>query len=84
MKYRVEIETRARDDLDDLPKEMISRTISVLEDLENNPRPPGAKKLTNQEGYRIRKGDYRILYTIDDHNKTVRIYKVGHRREIYR
>lgn len=84
MKYKVEIETRARDELFDLPKDVIKRVVSVLEDLENNPRPPGAKKLFAQEGYRIRKGDYRILYTIEDRVKIVRVYRIGHRCEVYR
>jgi mRNA interferase RelE/StbE len=52
--------------------------------LKENPRPVGCKKLTNQEGYRIRIGNYRILYTIEDENKIVMIYRVGHRRDVYR
>ncbi len=46
--------------------------------------PPGARKLTGQEGYRIRKGGYRILYVIDDAAALVRVYRIGHRREVYR
>jgi len=84
LKYKVTLETRARDELYDLPKDVVRRVISVLEDLENNPRPSGSKKLMAQEGYRIRRGDYRILYTIDDVGKLVHIYRIGHRCEIYR
>ena len=84
MAYRIELETRARKELLDLPKETVGRLASVLDDLESNPRPPGAKKLAGVEGYRIRKGDYRILYTIDDSKHLVRVYRIGHRREVYR
>ena len=84
MKYHVQLETKARKELFDLPKEAIERMAEVLDNLEENPRPPACKKLTGREGYRIRKGDYRILYTIDDEKRLVRIYRIGHRREIYR
>jgi mRNA interferase RelE/StbE len=53
-------------------------------DLENNPRPVGSLKLTDQEGYRIRVGNIRILYSIDDNNKLIKILKVGPRKDIYR
>lgn len=52
--------------------------------LKVNPRPVGCKKLTNEEGYRIRVGNYRILYTIDDTNSSVNIYKIAHRKDVYR
>lgn len=84
MNYSVELETRAREEFLSLPKGIRKRLASVLDDLEKNPRPPGAKKLTGQEGYRIRKGDYRALYIIDDSAKLVRVYRIGHRREVYR
>ena len=50
-------------------------------DIESNPRPPGCKKLTEKEGYRVRVGDYRVLYTIDDSSKTVIIYRIKIRSE---
>lgn len=84
MNYTVELESRARRELLDLPKNIQRRTSDILDDLSNNPRPPGAKKLVGQDGYRVRTGDYRILYTIDDRKRLVRIYRLGHRREIYR
>lgn len=83
-KYRIEIETRAKGELFDLPKEIVRRIAAAFADLENNPRPPGAKKLTAQEGYRIRIGDYRILYSIDDKEHCLKIYRIAHRREVYR
>lgn len=83
-KYRIEIETRARQELFDLPKEVVRRIADAFADLENNPRPPGAKKLIAHEGYRIRVGDYRVLYSIDYKGRCLRIYRIAHRREVYR
>lgn len=84
MSYRVELETRARKEFLKLPKEQLEVIGSVFEDLQADARPPGAKKLTGVDGYRIRKGDYRILYAVDDELKLVRVYRVGHRRDVYR
>lgn len=84
MPYRVELESRARKELLDLSREVQERISDIIDSLAVNPRPPGAKKLTGQEGYRVRKGDYRILFTVDDKATLVRIYRIGHRREVYR
>ncbi len=52
--------------------------------LENNPRPPGCKKLTgHQDIWRIRVGDYRVLYTVDDAEMIVRVSRIAHRRDVY-
>lgn len=48
------------------------------------PRPPGPEKLSGHKLYRVRQGDYRILYEIVDHDHTVTIIKIGHRRDVYR
>jgi mRNA interferase RelE/StbE len=82
--YRVELETRARREFLDLPKPIQPMLADVIDDLGRNPRPPGAKKLVERGGYRIRKGSYRVLYAVDDRARVVRIYRVGHRRDIYR
>lgn len=55
-----------------------------MDKLGSDPRPPGTEKLSGQEKYRIRQGDYRVLYAIDDDSATVTIVKVGHRRDVYR
>jgi mRNA interferase RelE/StbE len=52
--------------------------------LAEQPRPPGAEKLSGHELYRVRQGSYRILYEIIDHDLTVTVIKIGHRREVYR
>jgi mRNA interferase RelE/StbE len=82
--YRVELESRARAELLRLDRSVARRLAPVLDALEVNPRPPGAKKLIAQEGYRVRKGDTRILYTVDDAARVVRVYRIGHRSDVYR
>jgi mRNA interferase RelE/StbE len=52
--------------------------------LAEDPRPPGCEKLTGRQAYRLRQGPYRIVYTIDDDARAVRVVKVGHRRDVYR
>lgn len=84
MNYRVELETRAKKELSQLPRKIQLRLLDVLGDLSKDPRPPASKKLTQQEGYRVRKGDYRILYVIDDKSRLVRVYRIGHRKKVYR
>jgi mRNA interferase RelE/StbE len=84
MKYKVEVETRARREYRDLPSHIREQIADAIDDLQLNPRPPGAKKLVGKNGYRIRTGDYRILYAIDDQLHLVRVYRIGHRREVYR
>ena len=73
-----------RKDLAKLPKADTQRIIEAIRALADNPRPPGVQKLSGQECYRIRQGDYRIVFSIQDQERTVWITKVGHRREVYR
>jgi mRNA interferase RelE/StbE len=82
--YRVLLETRARKEFLDLLRKVQERLKEAIDDLAANPRPPGVKKLGGLEGYRLRKGEYRVLFTIDDKARQLRIYRVGHRREVYR
>ena len=49
-----------------------------------HPRPPGSEKLSGEERYRVRQGDYRIIYAVDEALQTVEVVKIGHRREVYR
>jgi len=58
--------------------------IKRLLDLKSNPRPPGAKKLGGGDRYRVKVGDYRILYTINDNLQKIEVSAMGHRREVYR
>ena len=71
-------------DLRGLPKADIRRILARAETLRINPRPVGSEKLTGEEGYRIRQGNYRILYNINDARVFVEVVKIGHRKEVYR
>ena len=84
MGYEVRIVSAAEREMDKLPAAVHKRISRRIFTLEDNPRLRGAKKLSGREEYRLRIGDYRILYTVDDKNRVVTIFAVGHRREIYR
>jgi mRNA interferase RelE/StbE len=83
--YDVQIMPRAQKDLDTLSGKLLSRLEQLILTLYNEPRPRDTKKLSGTESkWRIRVGEYRILYEIDDSRKLVRIYRIAHRREAYR
>ena len=84
MAYEVRIISAAEKEMDKLPAAVHKRISRRILTLEDNPRPRGTKKLSGGEEYRLRIGDYRVLYTVDDKNGVVTIFAVGHRREIYR
>ena len=84
MLYRVVVKRSAEKELDALPASVRERIVVRLLTLEDNPRPSGVKKLQGEESYRLRVGDYRVWFTIDDRQQVVAIYAVGHRREVYR
>ena len=84
MSYSLFILPRAQRELAALPAQQLEVAESKIESLRENPRPAGCKKLADRRGWRIRFGDYRILYRIDDANRTITITNVGNRREIYR
>lgn len=67
-----------------MPKVELRRVMRRIETLASEPRPVGCEKLFGDNAYRVRQGDYRILYTIEDQRRIVEVYKVGHRREVYR
>ena len=67
-----------------LPKQVQASLSPHLDALTQNPRPPGAEKLTGEDAYRLRVGDYRVLYEVHDKVLLVLVVKVGHRREVYR
>jgi mRNA interferase RelE/StbE len=83
--YRVLLERAAEKDLSRLSSEVHVRVIAAIQALANNPRPPGCRKLTgSNHDWRIRVGDYRVLYEIADQIRVVRVNRVRHRREAYR
>ena len=83
--YTVNLTRRAQKDLDRLPGQLFERVLSSVAALSEDPRPYGYEKLHGpEEGFRIRAGDHRILYDIDDVRHEVLILRVKHRREAYR
>lgn len=85
MSYQVRMSTRARRDLNRFRGKTYLRLKSAIDELTNNPRPVGARKLAGRSReWRIRVGVYRIIYTIDDEAHQSLIRRVAHRREVYR
>jgi len=84
--YRLVIKASAAKELEQVePKRLRRRLATALERLAIDPRPAGCEKLAGvQDAYRIRQGDYRAVFTVDDQARVVTIVKVGHRREVYR
>ena len=83
--FEVLLERRAEKDLRRLPQSVHDRIVRAMNALSRNPRPPGCRKLTGSENdWRVRVGDYRVIYEIADAVKVVRVYRVRHRREVYR
>jgi mRNA interferase RelE/StbE len=85
LKYTVLLSNRAEKDLLSLPTAIIKRIDSRLQVLSSSPYPGGAAKLKGKEseGWRIRVGDYRILYQVSDKEHTVSVYRIKHRRDAY-
>ena len=84
MLYRIEVSNTSHQQIRRLPEQTQERINQAIAHLAENPRPLGVKKLTAREGYRIRVGDYRILYQIDDAAKLVIIYRIAARGDVYR
>jgi mRNA interferase RelE/StbE len=83
--YRLRIRPAAVRDLRNLAPNLLSRIDARIQDLAENPRPRGTERLRGpQDGFRVRVGDYRILYDVDDGQQLVIIGRVRHRRDVYR
>ena len=84
-KYDIVFSKVAAKELRNLPKEEIKRVYAKSKELESNPRPAGCKKLAGEKEdlWRVRVGDYRIIYTINDTIFIIDIRRIGHRRDIY-
>ena len=83
--YEVYLEHAAERDLRKLPAEDFYRIVPHIKNLAENPRPSGCRKITgSKRDWRIRVGDYRIIYEIDEKSKIVRVMRVRYRREAYR
>ncbi len=84
MRYRVILPKTVQKELDRLPENMVRRILARLAELESNPRPTNVKKLKGRNAWRIRAGDYRVIYEIHDRQLQILVITIGHRREIYR
>ena len=82
--YNVLIKRSAAKELEGLPPKIRRQVAAKVAGLAVTPRPQGVEKLSGQEKYRIRQGDYGVLYSIDDTAETVTVVKIGHRRDVYR
>ncbi len=82
--YSVYFKESVEKDLSTIPKKDLQRILLRIESLAKDPRPNGHEKLTGQARYRVRQGQYRIVYSIQDKELTVWVVKVGHRKDIYR
>jgi mRNA interferase RelE/StbE len=82
--YAVRVKPSARKELEGLPDEVLNRVVRKLESLGHDPRPTGCKKLKGYKDYwRIRVGDWRVVYIIDDEEKAVSVTRIAHRRDVY-
>ncbi len=82
--YKVLIKPSAARELEEISRKDRVRLAARISDLAGNPRPSGSEKLSAREQYRVRQGQYRVVYSISDAEKTVLVVKVAHRREVYR
>lgn len=83
--YKIDVRPRARRSLRQLDPPVRKAVAQVIDGLAIDPHPPGFRPLTGRRPYlRVRSGDYRVIYAVDDHARIVTIAAVGHRREIYR
>jgi mRNA interferase RelE/StbE len=82
--YSLVIKPSAAKELESVPLKDRRRIVRRLQALASEPRAPGVQKLSGAEKYRLRQGDYRILYAIDDTERTVVIVKIGQRGDVYR
>ena len=82
--YNIGIKPSALKELEQTPKKVAQQIVKRIQALAHAPRPPGSKKLSGEEKYRVRQGDYRVVYSIDDAKKLVEVVKIGHRRDVYR
>ena len=82
--YRIVVRRSASKEIEALPSKDRRRIVTRIQSLAVNPRPGGCEKLSGEEKYRLRQGDYRILYEISDRELIVAVVKVGNRRDVYR
>ena len=82
--YKIFFRKSVLKDLEKIPKKDLHRIIKRIESLAKNPRPSGCEQISGLERYRIRQGNHRIIYSIQENVLTIQVVKVGHRRDVYR
>ena len=82
--YSLRVSRSAERELRGIPKPDLERILKRIRALADDPRPHGCVRLSGAPGYRVRQGDWRVIYEVDDLVRAVKIIKVGHRREVYR
>lgn len=83
--YRIEFRAPAEKDLRRVAPEQLVKRVAAITALGNLPRPPNVTKLSgSHDAYRVRSGDYRVIYRIDDARKCLTVERVRHRRDVYR
>lgn len=84
-KYKILIKASAAKEIERLPtRKDRRRVVEKTRKLAENPRPKGCEKLSGQDRYRVRQGNYRIIYSVDDDRLVVHVVKVGDRKDVYR
>jgi mRNA interferase RelE/StbE len=84
MSYQVNLPKTVQKQLNALPQELKQRILKALAQLQEEPRPANSLQMKGGQGFRLRIGDYRVLYDIDDNSQIINLRRIGHRREIYR
>ncbi len=83
--YELLIKPSALKELDSPDSRKTRRNlVSHIQALARKPRPPGCRKLAAGDRFRIRRGDWRVVYAVDDERRTVTVFKIGHRKDVYR
>ena len=82
--YRIVIKKSAAKEIERIAKNDRIRIIEKIKSLSQDPQPTGSKKLSGQEKYRMRQGNYRILYQLIDDELIINVVKVGHRQDVYK
>jgi len=83
--FKIRFHKKVFKDLDNLPENEVERIAKQIETLKTNPFPPGFKKLSGKDGiYRIRQGNYRVVYSVDQEEKDIIVWAVRHRKDVYR
>jgi mRNA interferase RelE/StbE len=83
-KYKIFFKKSALKELEKVPKTTLRKVVKKIQKLSDNPKPVGSQKLSNYNLYRIRQGDYRVVYFIDNEKSEIQIFKIGHRKDIYK